>query len=172
MALTRRACGLPSRAVEECLDGLTHIQLLLKYRFDKLDILKDAYEEVEKELRNPLARWIFSTSVQSTGGSTCPSDTFAPILHPIKEIFENRELPLISVLRRLKILGVLHQDILNGLNPRWEGLREEDFSFLENVTTRTPQELARLLMEKDLSYSQKLYPNDFLDPAELRTESP
>ncbi|CZT07023.1 uncharacterized protein RAG0_12613 [Rhynchosporium agropyri] len=148
MALTRRACGLPSRAIEECLKGLTH------------------------ELKNPLARWIFSTSLRSTGGSTCPSDAFAPILHPIKELFENRELPLISVLQRLKILGVLHQDILNGLYPRWEGLREEDFSFFENVTTRTPQQLARLLIEKDLSCSQKLYPNNFLDPGELRTKSP
>ncbi|CZT52262.1 uncharacterized protein RSE6_13554 [Rhynchosporium secalis] len=172
MALARRACGLPSRAVEECLDGLTHVQLLLKYRFDKLDISKDAYEEVEKELRNPLACWIFSTSLRSIGGSTCPSDAFAPILHPIKGLFESRELPLISMLQRLKVLGVLYQDILNGLDPRWEGLREEDFGFLENLTTHTPQELARLLIEKDLSCSQKLYPNDFLDLAELRTKSP
>lgn len=76
------------------------------------------------------------------------------------------------VLQRLKILGVLHQDILDGLDPRWEGLSEEDFSFFEDVTNHTPPGLARLLIEKDLSSSQKLSPNDFLDPAELRNKSP
>ena len=76
-----------------------------------------------------------------------------------------------SVLKRLKILGVLHQDILDGLDPRWEGLSEEDFSFFEDVTNHTPQELARLSIEKDISCSQKLSPNDFRDPAELRSKS-
>ena len=124
-----------------------------------------------QELENPLACWIFLTSLRSTSGSSCASDAFAPILRPIKELFENRELPLMSVLQRLKILGVLHQDILDGLDTRWEGLSEEDFSFFEDVTNHTPRGLARLLIEKDLSCSQKLSPNDFLDPAELRRKS-
>ncbi|KAK0113096.1 hypothetical protein ONS95_014800 [Cadophora gregata] len=171
MALERKACGFPSRAFEDIFDGLTHVRLLLEYRFSKLYVSKKEYEAVGKELKSPLARWIFSTSLRSTGSSPCPSDAFAPILRPIEELFENRELPLMSVLQRLKILGVLHQDILDGLDPRWEGLSEEDFSFLEDVTNHTPRGLARLLIEKDLFCSQKLSPNDFLDPAELRSKS-
>ena len=119
-----------------------------------------------------MARWIFSTSLRSTGGSPCATDAFAPILHPIRDLFENRELPLMSVLQRLKILGVLHQDILDGLDPRWEGFSEEDFSFFEDVTNHTPRGLAHLLIEKDLSCSQKLSSDGFLDPAELQSKSP
>jgi hypothetical protein len=124
-----------------------------------------------QELKNPLARWIFSTSLRSIGDSPCASDAFASILHPIKELFENRELPLMLVLQRLKILGVLYQDILDGLDPRWDGLSEEDFCFLEDVTNHTPRELAGLLIETDFSCSQKFYPNDFLRPKELRNKS-
>ncbi|KAH6694381.1 S-adenosyl-L-methionine-dependent methyltransferase [Leptodontidium sp. MPI-SDFR-AT-0119] len=171
MALERKACGLSSRAVEDIFDGLTQGRLLLEYRFNELGISKEEYEKVEK-LKNPLARWIFSTGLRSTGGSPCASDAFAPILHPIKELFENRELPLMSVLQRLKVLDILHQDILDGLDPRWDGLSEEDFCFLEDVTNHKPRELAGLLIEKDLSCSQKFYPNDFLRPAELRSKSP
>jgi hypothetical protein len=123
-------------------------------------------------LKNPLARWIFSTSLRSTGGSPDASDALAPILHPIKELFENQELPLMSVLQRLKVLDVLHQDILDGLDPRWEGLSEEDFCFLEDLSNHTPWKLAGLLTDKDFSCSQKFYPNDFLRPAELRSKSP
>jgi len=48
MALERKACGFPSRAVEDIFDGLTHVRLLLEYRFRKLDVPKEEYEEVEK----------------------------------------------------------------------------------------------------------------------------
>ncbi|PVH68175.1 hypothetical protein DL98DRAFT_599749 [Cadophora sp. DSE1049] len=48
VALARKACGLPSRAVEDIFDGLTHVRLLLEYRFNKLDVSKEEYEEVEK----------------------------------------------------------------------------------------------------------------------------
>ncbi|KAH6701341.1 hypothetical protein BKA61DRAFT_681536 [Leptodontidium sp. MPI-SDFR-AT-0119] len=172
VALERQACGLSSRAVEDIFDGLTHVRLLLEYRFNELGVLIEEYEEVEKKLKNPLARWIFLTSLRSTGSSPCVADAFAPILHLIKELFENRELPLMLVLQRLKILDVLYEDILDGLDPRWDGLGNEDFCFLEDVTNHTPRELGGLLIENDLSCSQKLYPNDFLDPAELRSKSP
>lgn len=171
MALERKVAGFPSGAVEDFFQGLTQVRRLLEYRFNELGVSIEEYEAVGNELENPLTCWIFSSSLRSTGGSPCPSDAFAPILRPIKELFENRELPLMSVLQRLKILAVLYQDILDGLDPRWEGLSEEDFSFLEDVTNHTPRGLARLLIEKDLSCSQKLSPNDFLDPAELRSKS-
>ena len=48
MALERKACSFPSRAVEDIFDGLTHVRLLLEYRFRKLDVPKEEYEEVEK----------------------------------------------------------------------------------------------------------------------------
>ncbi|PVH67917.1 hypothetical protein DL98DRAFT_542786 [Cadophora sp. DSE1049] len=47
MALERKACGLPSRAVEDIFDGLTHVRRLLEYRFSEL-VSKEEYEEVEK----------------------------------------------------------------------------------------------------------------------------
>jgi hypothetical protein len=48
MALERKACGLPSRAVEDIFDGINHVRLLLEYRFNELDVSKEEYEEVEK----------------------------------------------------------------------------------------------------------------------------
>jgi hypothetical protein len=48
MALERKACGLPSRAVEDIFDSINHVRLLLEYRFNELDVLKEEYQEVEK----------------------------------------------------------------------------------------------------------------------------
>lgn len=76
-----------------------------------------------------------------------------------------------SVLQRLKVLDVLHQDILDGLDQRWEGLSQEDFCFLGDLSNYTPLKLAGLLTDKDFLCSQKFHPNDFLCSAELRSKS-
>lgn len=125
-----------------------------------------------QELQNPLVRWIFSNNLRSTSDSPDTADALAPILHPIKELFANRKLSLILLLRRLKVLDILHQDILDRLDPSWDGLSNEDFSFLEDVGNHTPRELASLLIEKDLSCLRKFCPNEFLQPAVLRSKSP
>ena len=48
MALERKACSFPSRAVEDIFDGLTHVRLLLEYRFRKLYVSKEEDEAVGK----------------------------------------------------------------------------------------------------------------------------
>jgi hypothetical protein len=88
------------------------------------------------------------------------------ILVPIQEVFENRELSLIPILHRLKILAVLHQDILDGADPEWKGLLSADFSFLEYIRDHKTRELAERVSNEDRYKFQQFQTIDFLCPAE------
>jgi len=93
------------------------------------------------------------------------------LVNLIRDLFSHHNLPLMSLLERLKVLNVLYQEILDGFDPKWNVLLEEIFSFLDVLRSHTPWQLAKLLMEKELCF-QRLCPNHFLDPAELRSNFP
>jgi len=99
----------------------------------------------------------------------------ASILDPIKRVFENEKLPLLTVLRHLKALNIPYQDIEGGFDPEWEGLHKHDFPFLEALSTCTPQKLAALLENRNLLCSQMFHSDhslDSIDLVELRVEFP
>jgi hypothetical protein len=99
-----------------------------------------------------------------------PSEALDYIFVPIQSLFERLDLSLIPLLQHLAVLTTLcqYQTDREPENIDYNSLFYADFTFLERIISKSPEEVARQMTEEDTNYFRLFCAGDFFVKESIR----